>query len=85
MKDGFCDALKQIGLQSIKDSIIRMIYKDGIVTNDESYELEQQLQQIEKASKLENGHDSMTNLIDGLISKVKSIPETANIQEKESY
>ena len=82
MKDGFCDALKQIGLQSIKDSIIRMIYKDGIVTNDESYELEQQLQQIEKASKLENGHDSMTNLIDGLISKVKSIPETADVQEE---
>ena len=80
MKDGFCDALKQIGIQSIKDSIIRMIYKDGIVT--ETYELEQQLQQIENASESENGYNAMTNLIDGLVSIVKSIPEAADTQQE---
>ena len=48
----------------------------------ETYELEQQLQQIENASESENGYNAMTNLIDGLISIVKSIPEAADTQQE---
>ena len=82
MKDGFCDALKQIGIQSIKDSIIRMAYTDRIITNNKTSELEQQLHQIENASESENGYNTMTNLINGLISIVKSIPEAADTQKE---
>jgi predicted acylesterase/phospholipase RssA len=84
MKDGYCDALYEMGIQSIKDAIIKMNYKNGTGIDDNHIqELEQRLQQIQKSTKMENGYDAIINHVDGFIIQVQSINEFDNQSIKE--
>ena len=59
MKDGYCDALNQMGIKSIKDGIIKIANKDTIgKNNNHIQELEEGLQQIQMNIKMENGYDA---------------------------
>jgi hypothetical protein len=77
MKDGYCDALNEFGIQSIKDGIIRIAYKNGTVNNDgiDVQGLEQKLQQLHKTTKRDNGYDDTINIVETFIDEVKSIPD----------
>ena len=77
MKDGYCDALNQMGIQSIKDGIIKIANKDTMGKNDNHIqELEKVLQQIQMSIKMENGYDATIKQIEDFISTVKSIEES---------
>jgi len=72
MKDGYCDTLSQMELQSIKDAFLKLKSKfvklddDKNETNKDGNnikkigQLEEQLQQIQESLKIENSHDAAT-------------------------
>lgn len=55
MKDGYCDAQGELGIQSIKDGIMKIVDKKRMVSTDsiQVQGLEQGLQQIYKSTKIE--------------------------------
>ena len=89
MKDGYYDTLNQIGIQSIKDGIIKIDNKNGTSIDDgDSYiqgdmqkhiqGLEDRLQQIQKSITMDDGYDSTMNEVEDLIIEVESIPDTVD-------
>jgi predicted acylesterase/phospholipase RssA len=87
MKDGYRDALLQMGIQSVKDEFIKLDDKFTRLENKKERNrdyrpnienLKQDLQQIQKRMKIEDGHDDETtimNQVDKFISEVRSVPD----------
>ena len=77
MKDGYYDAINQMGIQSIKDGIIKIDNKNGTSDDGDSHvqRLEERLQQIQKRTKMDDGYDSTMNEVEDLIIDVESIPD----------
>jgi prefoldin subunit 5 len=85
MKDGYYDTLNQIGIQSIKDGIIKIDNKNGTSIDDDDSNiqkhiqgLEDRLQQIQKSITMDDGYDSTMNEIEDLIIEVESIRDTVD-------
>jgi NTE family protein len=85
MKDGYYDTLNQIGIQSIKDGIIKIDNKNGTSIDDDDSNiqkhiqgLEDRLQQIQKSITMDDGYDSTMNEVEDLIIEVESIPDTVD-------
>ena len=91
MKDGYQDALLQMGIQSIKDEFIKLDDKFTRLENKKERNrdyrhnienLKQDLQQIQKRMKIEYGHDDETttimNQVDKFISEVSSVSDVVD-------
>jgi uncharacterized protein YPO0396 len=86
MKDGYYDTLNQIGVQSIKDGIMKIDNKNGTSIDDDDDSniqkhiqgLEDRLQQIQKSITMDDGYDSTMNEVEDLIIEVESIPDTVD-------
>jgi predicted acylesterase/phospholipase RssA len=80
MKDGYYDAINQMGIQSIKDGIIKIDNKNGSSDDVDSLiqRLEDRLQQIQNSTKMDDGYDSTMKEVKNLISEVESIPDTVD-------
>ena len=90
MKDGYRDALLQMGIQSIKDEFIKLDDKFTRLENKKERNrdyrpnienLKQDLRQIQKRMKIEDGHDDETtimNQVDKFISEVSSVSDVVD-------
>ena len=86
MKDGYCDALIQMGIQSIKDEFLKLDDKSIRLGNkNERYKVHRQdieklqrdLQKIQTRRNIEDGNDGTPILkqVDNFISNVRSISD----------
>jgi hypothetical protein len=75
IRDGYCDALTKIGIQSIRDRLMAIKSKTGNLKQDKNLEeLEQQLQQIERDIRVGNSNgSSILNQIEGFAHKAESM------------
>jgi NTE family protein len=75
MRDGYCDGLTKIGIQSIRDGLMAIKSKTGNLKQDKNLEdLEQQLQQIERDIRVGNSNgSSILNQIEGFAHKAESM------------
>jgi len=86
MKDGYYDTLNQIGVQSIKDGIIKIDNKNGTSIDDDDnspiqrhiQRLEDILQQIQKSITMDGGYNSTMNEVEDFMIEVESIPDTVD-------
>ena len=90
MKDGYRDALLQMGIQSVKDEFIKLDDKFTRLENKKERNrdyrpnienLKQDLRQIQKRMKIEDGHDDETtimNQVDKFISEVSSVSDVVD-------
>jgi NTE family protein len=84
MKDGYCDALNQMGIQSIKDGIIELDNKTGTNNDNHIHILEKKLQLIQKSTKMDDGYDGTMNDVEDFIINVESLPDRVdNLSLKE--
>jgi NTE family protein len=88
MKDGYCDTLSQMELQSMKDAFLKLKSKfvklddDKNKTNKDYNDIKKiglHLQKIQESIKIENSHDAITttivNEVDSLVGIAGSMPD----------
>jgi NTE family protein len=90
MRDGYCDAMTTIAVQSIREGLMRIKSKTASFDEEKNLEdLESHVQEIEKAIKFGNGYDPMINLIGDIIRKVESMPDEVehdgSIKEEKAF
>jgi len=91
MRDGYCDAITTIGVQTIREGLMAIKTKTGSLKDDKNLEdLESHIKQIEKAMKAGNGYDPMIlNQIQNFIHKVESLPDEVDhdglIKEEKAF
>jgi hypothetical protein len=79
MRDGYCDAITKLGIQSIKDGLVEIKSKIGKLENKKLEQLEQQVQQIEKSVRVRNSYDLMVlDQTEDLAHKAQSILDHHN-------
>jgi len=78
MRDGYCDAITKLGIQSIKEGP-EIKSKIGKLEEKNLEQLEQQVQQIEKSVRVRNSHDLMIlDQTEDLAHKAQSILDHHN-------
>jgi len=95
MEHGYRDTLVQMGVQSMKHTLIELAKISGSsshfekgnedINNNKIQELERRLNDIQESIKIENGYDTTLNEVDKFIAQVESIvePNTSRLLLKE--
>jgi hypothetical protein len=91
MREGYCDALTTIGINSIREGIMALKSKTKNLKDDKSLqEIQDQVQQIENGIIAGNGYDSMIiNKIEDIIHKAESeiydVDYDGSIKEEKAF